>query len=111
MVLETLALLSGVKQLFMYNRQSYSFNKTLDQERLYHLQKMRMDQIKLYRDDIRDLFGLVVGKMNNYYLINTLTLGFSLGFYYDGKVPMSIPSWLYWLWAMTLASAIVFLFL
>ena len=65
-VLETLALLSGIKGLFMYNRQSYSFNKSLDQERLYHLQKMRIDQIKLYRDDIRDLFGLVVGKMNNY---------------------------------------------
>ena len=111
MVLETLALLSGVKDLFLYNRTSYKFNKTLDQERLYHLQKMRVEQIKLYRDDIRDLFDLVVSKMNNYYLINTLALGFSLGFYYEGKVPSDIPSWLYWLWAMSLASAIVFLFL
>ena len=110
-VLETLALISGIKGLFMYNRQSYSFNKSLDQERLYHLQKMRIEQVKLYRDDIRDLFGLVVGKMNNYYLINTLALGFSLGFYYEGKVPSDIPSWLYWSWAMSLSTAIVFLFL
>ena len=111
MVLETLALFSGVKELFMYNRQSYSFNKTIDQERLYHLQKMRIEQVKLYRDDIRDLFALVVGKMNNYYLVNTLALGFSLGFYYEGRVPNDIPSWLFWLWAMSLATAIVFLFL
>ena len=111
MVLETIALLSGVKELFMFNRQSYSFNKTLDQERLYHLQKMRMDQVKLYRDDIQDLFGLVQGKMNNYYLINTLTLGFSLGFYYEGRLPSDVPSWLYWLWAMSLGTAIVYLFL
>ena len=111
MVLETLAVLSGVKELFMYNRQSFKFNKTLYHERLYHLQKIRVEQVKLYRDDIRDLFDLVVGKMNNYYLINTLALGFSLGFYYEGKVPDDIPSWLYWLWAMSLGSAIVFLFL
>jgi hypothetical protein len=111
MVLETLALLSGVKGLFMYNRQSYSFNKTLDQERLYHLQKMRLEQLKLYRDDIRDLFELVVGKMDNYYLVNTLALGFSLAFYYEGKVPVEIPSWLFWLWAMSLGTAIVSLFL
>ena len=111
MVLETLGVLSGMKGLFMYNRQNFKFNKTLDQERLYHLQKMRVEQVKLYRDDIRDLFDLVVGKMNNYYLINTLALGFSLGFYYEGKVPDDIPSWLFWLWAMSLSSAIVFLFL
>ena len=111
MVLETLAVLSGVKGLFMYNRQSYSFNKTLDQERLYHLQKMRIEQIKLYRDDIRDLFELVVGKMDNYYLINTLSLGFSLALYYEGKIPTDVPSWLFWLWAMSLGSAIVCLFL
>ena len=111
MVLETLALLSGVKGLFMYNRQSYSFNKTLDQERLYHLQKMRIEQIKLFRDDIRDLFELVVGKMDNYYLINTLALGFSLAFYYEGKIPSDVPSWLFWLWAMSLGSTIVCLFL
>ena len=72
---------------------------------------MRVEQVKLYRDDIRDLFNLVVGKMNNYYLVNTLALGFSLGFYYEGRVPPSIPSWLFYLWTMALASAIVFLFL
>jgi hypothetical protein len=111
MVLETLAMLSGVKDLFLYNRQSYQFNKTLDQERLYHLQKMRIEQVGLFRDDIRDLFNLVVIRMNNYYLVNTLALGFSLGFYYEGKIPTDIPSWLYWLWTMSLASAIVYLFL
>ena len=92
MVLETLAVLSGLKSVFMYNRQSYQFNKELDQERLYHLQKMRIEQVDLYRDDIRDLFNLVVTKMNNYYLVNTLALGFSLGFFYEGKVPADCPS-------------------
>ena len=104
-------MLSGVKGLFMYNRQSFQFNKTLDQERLYHLQRMRLEQLKLYREDIRCLFELVVGKMDNYYLVNTLALGFSLAFYYEGKVPSDIPSWLFWLWAMSLGSAIVCLFL
>jgi hypothetical protein len=111
MVLESIALLSGVKSLFLYNRQTFQFNKTLDQERLYNLQKMRIEQLRLYRDDIRDLFKLVVGKMDNYYLVNTLALGFSLAFYYEGRVPTDVPSWLFWLWAMSLGSAIVCLFL
>jgi len=111
MVLETLAVLSGLKSVFMYNRQSYQFNKELDQERLYHLQKMRIEQVDLYRDDIRDLFNLVVTKMNNYYLVNTLALGFSLGFFYEGKVPADCPSWMFWMWAVSIGSSMMYLFL
>ena len=95
----------------MYNRQSYQFNKELDQERLYHLQKMRIEQVDLYRDDIRDLFNLVVTKMNNYYLVNTLALGFSLGFFYEGKVPADCPSWMFWMWAVSIGSSMMYLFL
>jgi hypothetical protein len=111
MVLESLAVLSGLKSVFMYNRQSYQFNKELDQERLYHLQKMRIEQVELYRDDIRDLFNLVVTKMNNYYLVNTLALGFSLGFFYEGKVPADCPSWMFWMWAVSIGSSMMYLFL
>jgi hypothetical protein len=111
MVLESLAVLSGVKGVFMYNRQAFQFNKTLDQERLYHLQKMRIRQVELYREDMEDLYELVRSKMDNYYLVNTIALVFALGLYYEGRVPADCPSWLFWMWAMALGAAIVYLFL
>jgi len=106
---ESLALVSGLKDVFLYNRELYMFNRAVNQQRIYHTQKMRIEQILLFREDLRELFDLTIGKMENYLVVNTLTLAFSFGFFYEGRLPHDVPTWLMVLWAIPLGSAILFL--
>jgi hypothetical protein len=106
---ESLALLGGLKDIFLYNRELFMFNRDVNMERIYHTQKMRVEQILLYREDLRNLFELTSGKMKNYLVVNTLTLAFTLAFFYAGKMPSNAPTWLMWLWGASLATTILYL--
>ncbi|EER16445.1 hypothetical protein Pmar_PMAR021043 [Perkinsus marinus ATCC 50983] len=109
---DLLVLNGGVWELFKYNRTNYQFDYELNQDRVYHTQKMRVEQVDLYREDVRDLFELTIGKMDTYIVVNTLTLGFVVGFFYEGRLPEDgTPAWLVWLWGMHLICAIFFLLL
>ena len=104
-------ILGSVKDLFLYNRQNFGFNRGIELERVYQVQKMRIEQVELYREDIRDLFELTISKMDSYLIVNTLSLAFTMGFFYEGRLPENTPAWLMWLWALTLLSAMVYLLL
>jgi hypothetical protein len=106
---ETLALFGGLKDIFVYNRDLFMFNRQVNQSRIHQTQKMRIEQVLLFREDIRDLFDLTMGKMKQYLVVNTLTLAFCMGFFYEGRMPFDTPSWLFWLWGMSLGTAILFL--
>jgi hypothetical protein len=106
---ETLALFGGLKDIFVYNRDLFMFNRQVNQLRIHQIQKMRIEQILLFREDVRDLFDLTMGKMRQYLVVNTLTLAFCMGFFYEGRMPFDTPSWLFWLWGMSLATAVLFL--
>jgi len=106
---EALALFGGLKDVFVYNRDLFMFNRQLNQLRIHQTQKMRIEQVLLFREDVRDLFDLTMGKMKQYLVVNTLTLAFCMGFFYEGRMPFDTPSWLFWLWGMSLATAVLFL--
>ena len=106
---EALALFGGLKDIFVYNRDLFMFNREVNQLRVHHTQKMRIEQVLLFREDVRDLFDLTMGKMKQYLVVNTLTLAFCMGFFYEGRMPLDTPSWLFWLWGMSLATAVLFL--
>ena len=106
---ESLSIFGAVKGLFEYNRENFIFDRTLNQERVYQIQKMRVAQVKLYRDDLRELFALTIRKMDTYLIFNALLLLFSGGLFYEGRLPQGTPAWLLWLWTMSLGSAFMFL--
>ena len=106
---ESLGLFGAVKGLFEYNRENFIFDRTLNQERVYQIQKMRVAQVKLYRDDLRELFDLTIRKMDSYLIFNALLLLFTGGLFYEGRLPLGTPAWLLWLWTMSLGSAFFFL--
>jgi hypothetical protein len=111
-VLESLAVMfEGAFDLFRYNRVSFQFDVRQEQERLYHLQKMRNEQGQLYREDMRDLFGLTVGKMETYLIVATITSLLTIVLIYEGRVPPTTPAWLFLLWAASSTSAVCFLLL
>ena len=108
-LLETAAVVSGIKDMFLYNRDNFMWDKKMEQLKIYHTQKMRISQVRLFREDIQDLFDLTIKKMDHYLLINVLLLLFAGGFFYEGRVPIGSPAWLLWVWTMAIGSTLIFL--
>ena len=99
------------KDVFMFNRENFKFNKEVNMNKMFQTMKMRIEACDMYREDLRDLFDLTVVKMDNYLIVNSLTLMFTMGFFYEGRLPSDTPAWLMWLWATNLAAAVLFLVL
>ncbi|KAF4676830.1 pumilio domain member 4 [Perkinsus chesapeaki] len=102
---------NAAKELFMYNRENWKFNSELLQKNIYQQQKMRVRQVDLYRQDLRDLFGLTIIKMDNYLIMNTILLVLTMEMFYKGRAPDLTPNWLFWPYAITMGAAIVNLLL
>lgn len=75
----------GANSLWHYNRENYFLNRQLKQNRAHQIQNMRVTKAGLYREDLRDVFGLTVQKLDSYLVINTLQMGFAISLFYDGK--------------------------
>ncbi|KAF4675066.1 pumilio domain member 4 [Perkinsus olseni] len=101
----------GGVEWFSYNREVYNFNRTMRQKNLYQHQKQRVMAVVLYREDLRDLFGLTIGKMDCYMLVSTLLVGFCTEMFYKGRTPLLAPNWLFWPWSITLGAAFFYFFL
>ena len=63
------SLIDAGAEVFNYNREGWKFGAQLRQRDLYQRQKMRIKQVDLYREDMRDLFDLTVGKMDKYVIV------------------------------------------
>ncbi|CAE7264154.1 unnamed protein product [Symbiodinium necroappetens] len=100
---------AGGGGLFSYNRENYMFDKELLIKRDYQAQKMRVEQSKLYREDVRDLVNLTVRKMDNYLIVSTLQLGFAMTLYVEGRPEKDVgPTWLIHLFAICNAGAFLY---
>ncbi|CAE7740342.1 unnamed protein product [Symbiodinium sp. CCMP2592] len=100
---------AGGGGLFSYNRENYMFDKELLIKRDYQAQKMRVEQSKLYREDVRDLVNLTVRKMDNYLIVSTLQLGFCMTLYVEGRPEKDVgPTWLIHLFAICNAGAFLY---
>lgn len=101
--------MSSAAELFNYNRENFKFNKELRQKRLHMEQNMRIRQVLLFRQDLKDLFDLTIGKMDSYMMVNVLLLGITAEMYFKGRAPLDVPGWLFWFWGISLAGAFFFL--
>ena len=95
--------------LFQFNREGWKFGAELRQRDLYQRQKMRIKQVDLYRDDIRELFDLTVGKMDKYVIVCLVMLSITMELFFKGRNPVGTPSWLFWCWAICTAGAMLYL--
>mmetsp|Transcript_55514 Transcript_55514/g.180056 ORF Transcript_55514/g.180056 Transcript_55514/m.180056 type:complete len:1021 (+) Transcript_55514:125-3187(+) len=95
--------------LFDYNRENFFFDWEQRLKREFQGQNMRVKQFSLYREDVRDLMGLTVSKMDNYLVVNAFTLGICIMLFTMGR-PESGKSaqWVLWLGSMTTASALFY---
>lgn len=114
--------LFATRALFKYNRKNFMFDKHLKQEREFQEQDMRVVQFGLYREDVRDLVELTVGKMDLYLvsaalLIDRTTVMITKadealpGFLKRDAQKRISPEWAVALNAMSLASGVFYLLL
>jgi hypothetical protein len=94
-----------------FNRDGWQFQYDLRQQDLYQRQKMRVKQVALYREDLRHLFGLTIGKMDNYTIVSSLMLGIVMEMFYKGRMPSASPQWLFWCWSISTAAAMYYFLL
>ena len=72
---------------------------------------MRVNRYGQWREDIRDLSGLTVMKMDKYLILNTLMLGFTIVLWCEGRLDIQDHQWLLWLYMLCLGGSFVFLLL
>ncbi|CAE8594512.1 unnamed protein product, partial [Polarella glacialis] len=108
----------AMEDLFGYNRGNFFYDQKMRIEREYQEQDMRIKQFLLYREDVRDLSELTVKKMDSYLLITLLEIGGCLDMLMHGVLhigerenDLDPPTWLLWLYVISLAEAFVYLFL
>mmetsp|Transcript_74210 Transcript_74210/g.176781 ORF Transcript_74210/g.176781 Transcript_74210/m.176781 type:complete len:326 (-) Transcript_74210:4136-5113(-) len=108
--MEVAAALAYANGTFRFNREGWWFDKKLSQKCAYQSQEMKIRQFELYREDIRDLVDLTVGKMDNYLVVNTLQLGFSITLFVEGRhePDTKTPAWLTMLFILSNACALLF---
>mmetsp|Transcript_34076 Transcript_34076/g.105983 ORF Transcript_34076/g.105983 Transcript_34076/m.105983 type:complete len:958 (-) Transcript_34076:37-2910(-) len=94
--------------LFSYNRENFFFDKELQLKQEYQGQEMKVRQFELYREDVRDLVGLTVRKMENYLIVNTLQLGFCFTLFTEGRPKPGTPQWLVCLYAICNSGAFMY---
>jgi hypothetical protein len=95
--------------LFSYNRDAFKFNAEMHQKGEFHKQKINIRQFALYREDLKDLFNLTIGRMDSYMIVSVLFIGICGEMFYKGRSPVGSPAWIFWLWSISLSSALYFL--
>jgi len=107
------ALFGGSKELAMYNRKNYFFDNKLRMERDYQIQDMTIEQFALYREDVRDLVELTVGKMDLYLIAAALLVDRTIVMIckQSEAFPPKAPDWAITLNAMSLSSGVFYLLL
>lgn len=101
----------AAKELFDYNRDNYKFDQSQRQDRDILRQNLQVTRFSLFREDLRDLVELTVGKMEMYHLVAALFLESSVQLYCEGRIHKETPPFLLSLYYLSVASAVTFLLL
>lgn len=101
----------GAKAVFDYNRENFLYDRNLRLRKEFQVQKFRITQAELWREDVRDLISLTEYKMHVYLLVNVLLLGFTVVLWCEGRLPLVTPDWLMMGHALSTAGSSMFLLL
>lgn len=101
----------AAKELFDYNRENYSFDAEQRLQRELMRLDMQVTRFEMFREDIRDLVELTVGKMEMYHLVGALFLEKTVALYCEGRIKEEVPPFLLALYYMSVAAGYAYLVL
>lgn len=99
------------KELFDYNRESFQFDAEQRMTRELMRLDMQVRRFELFREDIRDLVELTVGKMKLYHLVGALFLETTFRLYMEGRIKQQMPPYLVACYYLSVTGAFGFLLL
>lgn len=97
--------------VFDYNRGNFQYDRKQRQSMEYELADMRIEQVALWRKDVRDFCTLTPRKMEIYLLVIALELGFCVMALCKARVPPGAPPWLVACHTLAVIGALLYLFL
>lgn len=98
-----------LKELFEYNRENFMEDRNQRQIMEYDLMSFRIEQVKLWREDIREVADLTPEKNEIYLLVIALELGFCVMALCKGRVPPGAPPWLVACHTIAICTALMYL--
>jgi len=101
----------GAKAVFGYNRDNFLYDRTMRRKKEIAEMKFRVAQASLWREDVRDIIGLVERKMSAYLFVSVLILSFVVALWVEGKLPEGSPHWLMLGNQVSICGAFMFLLL
>lgn len=84
----------GAKAVFEYNRKNFHEDREMRMKKEFKEMAFRVDQGKLWREDVRDIVGLVEKKTKAYLQVCVFMLGFTVSLWCQGRLPENTPAWL-----------------
>eukprot|EP00446_Apocalathium_sp_SHHI-4_P037963 CAMPEP_0177304086 /NCGR_PEP_ID=MMETSP0368-20130122/6473_1 /TAXON_ID=447022 ORGANISM="Scrippsiella hangoei-like, Strain SHHI-4" /NCGR_SAMPLE_ID=MMETSP0368 /ASSEMBLY_ACC=CAM_ASM_000363 /LENGTH=964 /DNA_ID=CAMNT_0018762665 /DNA_START=115 /DNA_END=3005 /DNA_ORIENTATION=+ len=104
---EALGLSAGVSTLgiFDYNRKNFMFDRQQRQRQELQVVNFRLEQVDMWREDVRDMIGLTEKRMDVYIFVNALQIGVNLALYTEGRLEMGTPQWLIWCYVLCLTGS------
>mmetsp|Transcript_115450 Transcript_115450/g.182508 ORF Transcript_115450/g.182508 Transcript_115450/m.182508 type:complete len:890 (-) Transcript_115450:88-2757(-) len=86
------ALLGG--ELYEYNHDNFKYDRKQRQRKEYKEIDLRIEQAKLWREDVACICDLVQKKSKTYCLVAVLVLSFSMSLWCQGRLPIGTPTWI-----------------
>jgi len=105
------AVVGGAGELFDYNRHNFLHDRAQRQKMEYQVADMRIKQTELWREDVRDIVELTVGKMQVYLTVIGFELGFCVTALCKARCPPGAPPWLASCHTLSMMGAFMYLFM
>ncbi|CAE7228850.1 unnamed protein product [Symbiodinium pilosum] len=96
-------------EIFRYNRQNFAFDQDQRFRRDELRLKMQVERFRLFRQDIRDLVELTVGKMDLYHMVGALFIRMISIYYSEGFFEEAPPVFLQVAYYLSQACSLVYL--
>merc|ERR1719182_12704 len=96
---------------FNYNKKNFQYDRNFRQKMEYKVVDMKLEQVDLWRDDVRTMVELTLTKCEVYLLVVTLLLTCCVTALCKGRVPAGTPTWLAACHTVSPTGAFMYLFL
>lgn len=105
---------TGIQSVFAwvgFNRDAFADNVAMRQAQKYQQKNYQISWIAVARDDIRDMMGISVNRINNYMIVATLILSVAAGAVTSVTFNESCPTFVLFAFYMSLGISLIYLML
>mmetsp|Transcript_53995 Transcript_53995/g.126064 ORF Transcript_53995/g.126064 Transcript_53995/m.126064 type:complete len:805 (+) Transcript_53995:64-2478(+) len=105
---------TGIQSIFAwmtFNRDGFADNVTWRQAQKYQQKNYNISWIAIARDDIRDMMGISVNRINNYMIVATLILSVAAGSIVSVSFSADCPAFVYFAFYLSTSISVIFLML